>query len=114
MKIGIDYCPNPASKEFQELKSIFGEAKAYLLWDRNHGNPLDMAPNGAQSQLFQTYLDLFNGDREKALVAKSKVYLDEFLNWFGDWINNPANVSKVVDENGEPLVVYHGGKSNFS
>lgn len=47
MKIGIDYCPNPASKEFQELKSIFGEAKAYLLWDRNHGNPLDMAPNGA-------------------------------------------------------------------
>lgn len=107
MKIGIDYCPNPASKEFQELKSIFGEAKAYLLWDRNHGNPLDMAPNGAQSQLFQTYLDLFNGDREKALVAKSKVYLDEFLNWFGDWVNDSENVSKVVDENGEPLVVYH-------
>lgn len=86
MKIGIDYCPNPASKEFQELKSIFGEAKAYLLWDRNHGNPLDMAPNGAQSKLFQTYLGLFNGDREKALVAKSKVYSDEFFNWFGDWI----------------------------
>lgn len=118
MKIGIDYCPNPASKEFQELKSIFGEAKAYLLWDRNHGNPLDMAPNGAQSQLFQTYLDLFNGDREKALVAKSKVYLDEFLNWFGDWTNDSENASKVVDENGEPLVVYHGsntkGISTFS
>ena len=31
-----------------------------------------------------------------------------FLNWFGDWMNNPENASKVVDENGEPMVVYHG------
>lgn len=31
-----------------------------------------------------------------------------FKEWFGDWENDPANASKVVDENGEPLVVYHG------
>lgn len=31
-----------------------------------------------------------------------------FINWFGDWINDPENASKVVDENGEPMVVYHG------
>lgn len=31
-----------------------------------------------------------------------------FINWFGDWINHPEQASKVVDENGEPLVVYHG------
>lgn len=30
-----------------------------------------------------------------------------FIRWFGDWINDPANASKVVDENGEPKVVYH-------
>lgn len=30
-----------------------------------------------------------------------------FKNWFGDWEGNPAEASKVVDENGEPLVVYH-------
>lgn len=30
-----------------------------------------------------------------------------FKNWFGDWQNNPKNASKVLDENGEPLVVYH-------
>lgn len=29
-----------------------------------------------------------------------------FINWFGDWINNPSEASKVVDENSEPLVVY--------
>ena len=31
-----------------------------------------------------------------------------FKEWFGDWENDPANASKVVDENGEPMVVYHG------
>jgi len=30
-----------------------------------------------------------------------------FKEWFGDWENDPANASKVVDENGEPLVVYN-------
>ena len=37
-----------------------------------------------------------------------QVRTKNFINWFGDWINNPAKASKVVDENGEPLVVYHG------
>jgi hypothetical protein len=31
-----------------------------------------------------------------------------FKKWFGDWENDPTNSSKVVDDNGEPLVVYHG------
>ena len=37
-----------------------------------------------------------------------QVRTPEFKAWFGDWENDPANASKVVDENGEPLVVYHG------
>lgn len=36
-----------------------------------------------------------------------------FKAWFGDWESNPANASKVVDENGEPMVVYHGTKERF-
>jgi hypothetical protein len=32
-----------------------------------------------------------------------------FKAWFGDWENDPANASKVVDpDTGEPMVVYHG------
>ena len=31
-----------------------------------------------------------------------------FKRWFGDWEHDPEQASKVVDENGEPLVVYHG------
>lgn len=37
-----------------------------------------------------------------------------FKDWFGDWQNDPENASKVVDENGEPLVVYHGTLAEFS
>lgn len=36
------------------------------------------------------------------------VRTESFINWFGDWMNDPENASKVVDENGEPMVVYHG------
>lgn len=37
----------------------------------------------------------------------AQVRTDAFKNWFGDWENNPENASKVVDENGEPKVLYH-------
>lgn len=36
-----------------------------------------------------------------------------FKNWFGDWENDPENASKILDENGEPLVVYHGSDADF-
>ena len=42
-----------------------------------------------------------NGDR----IAKSAEALTNFWRWFGD--------SKVVDEQGRPLVVYHGTKAQF-
>ena len=37
-----------------------------------------------------------------------------FKNWFGDWEKEPQNASKVVDENGEPRVVYHGTYGDFT
>ncbi|MDR1160983.1 MAG: hypothetical protein LBK45_01465 [Tannerellaceae bacterium] len=37
-----------------------------------------------------------------------QVRTEAFKKWFGDWESSPNNASKVVDENGEPLVVYHG------
>ena len=42
------------------------------------------------------------------------VRTQNFKNWFGDWENDPQNASKVVDENGEPLVVYHGTSAEFT
>ena len=36
------------------------------------------------------------------------VRTSRFKKWFGDWENDAEKASKVVDENGEPLVMYHG------
>jgi hypothetical protein len=58
---------------------------AYRIYNRNGGNLLDRTPQGNPSILFQTLLDHFNGDRRKAIIAKSNVYSNEFFNWFGDW-----------------------------
>lgn len=52
-----------------------------------------LAPNGNKSNLTS---DLYN-----------LVRTPEFKNWFGDWENDVSNSSKVLDDNGEPLVVYH-------
>ena len=83
------FCPNLSNKkvkqEFDELTSLFGEDAAYFLWDKNNGYSLDKAPNGADSILFKSLLDNYNGDRQAALKAKAKVYTSNFTNWFGDW-----------------------------
>lgn len=52
------------------------------------------APNGKPTNL----------NEQQWLQVRTKAFKD----WFGDWENDPKNASKVVDENGEPLVVYHG------
>lgn len=37
----------------------------------------------------------------------------QFKRWFGDWQNDPAHASKVVNADGTPKVVYHGTNKEF-
>lgn len=59
-----------------------------------------LAPNGKPSNLSPELYRL--------------VRTPEFKNWFGDWENNPSGSSKVVDENGEPKILYHGSRGDFN
>ena len=43
-----------------------------------------------------------------------RVRTNQFKDWFGDWQDDPANASKVVDENGEPAIMYHATNNDFS
>ena len=43
----------------------------------------------------------------------SYVRTEEFKDFFGDWETDPENSSKILDENGEPQVVYHGTNKEF-
>lgn len=50
---------------------------------------------------------------ESYSLAQTKT--PEFKKWFGDWERDSENASKVVDEQGKPLVVYHGStKAGFT
>lgn len=62
---------------------------AYEIWHLNWGNPIEKAPNGNSSVLFQSLLREFDGDRAQAIKAKSRIYSDAFRNWFGDWTTTP-------------------------
>ena len=51
-----------------------------------------------------------NLNERQWLQVRTKAFKD----WFGDWENDPTNSSKVVDENGEPLVVWHNTRADFN
>ena len=108
----IEACPNlndpEVAREFNEIKEATSEKTAYNIWSLNNGYGIDKAPNGADSILFQSLLSECKGDRIAAIRAKAALYGNNFRSWFGDWLQeDKTNVSKVVDENGEPLMVYH-------
>lgn len=72
-------------------------AKAASTKTKTEASPQEqsyLAPNGKPSNLSPELYDY--------------VRTEEFKEWFGDWENNPQSTSKIVDENGEPLVVYRG------
>lgn len=60
--------------------------------------------NKADENTFNS-AELQGGD-DIHLSMEADVRGEKFKNWFGDWEKDPENASKVVDENGEPLVVY--------
>ena len=42
------------------------------------------------------------------------VQSQQFKRWFGDWQNDPAHASKVVNADGTPKVMYHGTNEDFT
>lgn len=62
-----------------------------------------------------TYMTAPNGEKTKLDAEQwATVRTANFKNWFGDWENDPENASKVVDENGEPMVMYHYTDESFT
>ncbi|MBQ7220821.1 MAG: hypothetical protein IJS28_07570 [Synergistaceae bacterium] len=70
----------------QQIEQVRRQYEGTTLWLK--------APNGKDTALTE---------RQWLLVRTPN-----FIRWFGDWLNDPQNASKVLDENGEPKVVYHG------
>ena len=92
-------------ERFYDKQGFVNTEYNYFLYNPNsklnNGGSVLLAPNGKPSNLSPEQYKL--------------VRTPAFKNWFGDWENDSANASKVVDENGEPLVCYHGNSNiNFN
>jgi hypothetical protein len=107
-EIGFEYLTNRVFDRYDELRA---KAQNYRLLQEsldiaNQNAELDannpayegetININGVERTVYNS-----NGDR----IAMSEPALRNFYNWFGD--------SKVVDEQGRPLVVYHGTSKVF-
>ncbi|MFX5121756.1 GNAT family N-acetyltransferase [Acinetobacter baumannii] len=77
--------------EVNEINSVKDTYKSTEQWLK--------APNGKPSNLTE----------KQWLLVRTP----SFKKWFGDWENDSSNSSKILDNNGEPLVVYHGTNSDF-
>ena len=80
--------------------TTFDGANPDIRFAKGGTTELLLAPNGEPSNLTP----------EQWRLVRSP----EFKRWFGDWENDPETARKVVDSNGEPLVVYHSSKKKFN
>jgi N12 class adenine-specific DNA methylase len=87
----------PGDAVYGYPRNIFADDVASPLFSKQGKR---LAPNGKPSNL--------------NAMQYEQVRTPEFIAWFGDWINDPKNASKVVDANGEPLVVYHATRININ
>nr|DAX13173.1 MAG TPA: Inorganic Pyrophosphatase [Caudoviricetes sp.] len=90
----------PEELERLNKEKTFEKEKARIASDAKEKGSYMLAPNGKKSKL----------DAEQWATVRTT----NFKKWFGDWENDPENASKVVDENGEPMVVYHGRSADFN
>jgi len=65
--------------EIQEMEKLF-PGKALTLITKNNGYPLNLTKTGESSTLFRQLNEIFNS-KNRALVYKSVIYLDDFKSW---------------------------------
>lgn len=76
---------------------------------KQKGYQLPSVLNNLSSNIIIRKIDS-NVNKKINKITQSK----QFVRWFGDWQNSPKSASKVVDSNGEPLVVYHQTGNDFT
>jgi len=109
-EINFKRFPKNISKQITPRKQITDEVTGIeeSMEPRKQMTP-EMVDIKKEAELNNTFMKAPNGNKSKLdEVQWTQVRTKAFKKWFGDWENDPKNSSKVVDENGEPLVVYHG------
>lgn len=102
----------PMSEEIQPLLDATGDEERARIADELYEDGI--IPKEARDLLVrEDELNYENSgkplDKQVRFSMKNAVTeSQQFKRWFGDWQNNPAKASKVVNEDGTPKVMYHG------
>lgn len=102
----------PMSEEIQPLLDATGDEERARIADELYEDGI--IPKEARDLLVrEDELNFENVgkplDKQVRFSTKNAVTeSQQFKRWFGDWQNNPAKASKVVNEDGTPKVMYHG------
>lgn len=108
---------------WDKQKQIINSIQEKQVWGELFGVKEKSFISKFKKQILDDPRNLLKGDESFNQLrewAETKYQLAEliksenFKKWFGDWENDPKNASKVVNEKGEPLVVYHGTDADFS
>lgn len=89
-----------STRNLSSYRSFVEKEKAAVRKKAESDGTFMKAPNGKDTNLTE----------DQWLSVRTEA----FKSWFGDWEHDPEHASKVVDANGEPLVVYHGTPHEFT
>lgn len=94
----MKFCPNfsiPSVRtEFESLSSVVGEDFAYFVWNKHQGKSVE-----TDNPLFNNLLDIYAGNRQKAIFASSIVYSYKFKRQFPDFKNLSVKEQAQTIEN---------------
>ena len=62
----------------------------------------------------EKFSDVVGAENAVRYSSRNQTESKEFKRWFGDWQNDPAKASKVVNADGTPKVMYHGTNAEFT
>ena len=111
----FEYDPNvEGSRRVATLQATEDDGVRFALVDEeDHQQEMDEIK--AKAQADGTFMQAPN---EQPTNLNERQWLQvrtrAFKRWFGDWENDPENASKVLDENGEPMVAKHGTPYSFT
>lgn len=79
----------------------------------------DTVANSSENMVTQDGANVNGGNVRKSSrnvrdSEENQTETENFKKWFGDWQNDPANASKVVNKDGTPKVLYHQTSADFT
>jgi 2-polyprenyl-3-methyl-5-hydroxy-6-metoxy-1,4-benzoquinol methylase len=97
-----------AAKLLQGVEKSYDKGVKVLEVSEKSGGSDEIADIISRARADGSYMKAPNGKPTRLTERQwAQVRTPQFKAWFGDWEKGEAS-SKVLDENGEPLVVYHG------